>query len=655
MEWRGASRITTLLRVTTGVSGVLNYVLLTTLWTVILVLYVRARKAAKSDELIRMLLSVLILDAARTVLESTYFGLTWGANWGVLPEAFKALGNPLMLTLVKLPAVAIGVAVLVWVIRWWVPTELADRQTRREQELTLRTQLEASLEQVKESEERFRVAASASRDAVWDWDLQSDRIFTSPRFAEMLGYQLSEWTATVETFKRIVHPDDFPVVLKSIKDFRKGRIPAYDLRYRMLRQSGEIIHVHTSGTLLRDSSGVARRFVGFTRDITDEVAAELARVQTQKLESLGLLAGGIAHDFNNLLAVLSASLALAERQAQTGRSVQETLGTASLAVQRAAVLTRQLLAYAGRARLAQQPLDLNQLVRSMVDLFAISVSRKVRIDTHLAATLPSVLADDGQLQQVLMNLITNASEAIGDREGLITLETAQLTLTHQPPDVVGDAPLGPTVVIRVKDTGAGMTPEVKARIFDPFFSTKGSGRGLGLAALSGILRGHGGAFGLVTKPGEGTTFSIYLPALPAHIQPAPAAAAAANGTTPLTARVLVVDDEALLRRSAARLLKHMGCAVIEANDGKQALEHVRTEPGAFDLVLMDVTMPVMDGFEAARLMHELAPGLPIILSSGYAHDFEARLPEGVLTLPKPYDGEQLERTVRSALAKALAA
>jgi signal transduction histidine kinase/CheY-like chemotaxis protein len=431
----------------------------------------------------------------------------------------------------------------------------------------------------------------------------------------------------------------------------KGETPRCDEKHRVVRKDGTVLHVHSTGATTRDpQTGRALRLVATVRDITSEVQAEAGRVQTQKLEGLGLLAGGIAHDFNNLLTVLSSSLALADRRAQRGEDVTEALTTASLAVTRATVLTRQLLAYAGRGRAAQRPIDLNELVESMGQLLAVSIPRKVKLERHLAERLPGVHGDDGQLQQVVMNLITNAAEAIGEREGTVTLTTAAVTLTEPPPGIVGPPPLGPVVRISVRDDGVGMSPEVQARIFDPFFSTKGSGRGLGLAALAGILRSHGGAIALESAPGRGTTFSVFLPAL---AEPAPSSRSfgARGPSEPITCRVLLVDDEELLRRSASRLLKSLGCQVTEAETGKVAVEKVRAAPAEFDVVLMDLTMPEMDGAEAGRHIAELAPKLPIILSSGYSTT-NAERPDGRLfSLAKPYSVTALESVLREALRR----
>ncbi len=632
-----------------GLGAIITYALLTVLWSTILLLYARHRRAARADALISLLLTVLILDAFKTVVESAYFGLVWGANYGLLPATFKALGDPTFLTLVKLLNVLVAVVVLVWLVRRWVPTELAERAAARAAETKLREELEASLRAVRESEERFHLAADASRDFLFDHDLRTGVVFGSPRFPELLGYAPHEWPATLEPWLQAVHPEDAERVRAALRDVVAGKSRTYEQRHRVVAKDGRVLHVLVSGLVVRDADGKATRFVGFTRDVTREVAEEAARVQTQKLESLGLLAGGIAHDFNNLLTVVSASLSIAERQLDRPDTLKDTLGTATLAVTRATSLTRQLLAYAGRSKVAQKPVDLNHVVSAMGELLSVSVSRKVKFQRVLAPSLPPVKGDDGQLQQVVMNLITNAAEAIGDREGTVTLTTDEVVLDAPPPDVVGPAPSGRVVRLRVSDTGVGMTAEVKARIFDPFFSTKGSGRGLGLAALAGILRSHDGAIGLQSEPGRGTTFSVYLPALASSQKPAPTPAARPNGQA-LQARVLLVDDEALLRRSAGRLLQLLGCEVDEAVTGADAVAKVTAAPERYDVVLMDVTMPEMDGYEATRRLATIAPKLAVVLSSGYsASDDAGALPTGVRALAKPYDARQLEAVLRDVL------
>ncbi|MFT3712457.1 MAG: ATP-binding protein [Archangium sp.] len=618
-------------------AAVISYALLLVLWGIILGLYVRHRRHAQSDSLIALLLTVLALDAFKSVFESAYFGLLWASNYGVLPASFKQLGEPWPLAGVKLLNVAVASVVLVRLARFWVPQELQ----RREQQ---RLDLQANLKLARDNEETLRLAVSASSNFLWDADLRTGRVTPSPETGVWLGYPPSEWPP--EPWDTIVHPEDRKRVGGSILAAMKGQTASYDLKHRVLRKDGKVIFVHATGVMARDAQGRAVRFVGAVRDLSRDLEEEAARVQTQKLEGLGLLAGGIAHDFNNLLTVVNSSIEFATRSGVEPSRKTEALETAKLAVTRASVLTRQLLAYAGRAPAEHVPLDLNELVSSMGDLLSVTVSRKVKLLRELDAKLPAVKGDPAQLQQVVMNLITNASEAIGDREGQVTLKTEHLTLEKPPPLRTGTVS-GKLVRLSVHDSGCGMSAEVQARIFDPFFSTKGNGRGLGLSALAGILRSHGGAIGLESTPGAGSTFTIYLPALDA---PLPKAAPAVNvRTEKLSLRVLLVDDEPLLRKSGRRLLELLGCSVHEAETGRQALEKVRADASAFDLVLMDVTMPEMSGTEAHEVLKEIAPKLPVILSSGYSSGDDAPpTGPGLLTLAKPYTIEQLEQVLRRA-------
>jgi CheY-like chemotaxis protein len=281
----------------------------------------------------------------------------------------------------------------------------------------------------------------------------------------------------------------------------------------------------------------------------------------------------------------------------------------------------------------------------------VTASARVTLTSSLAPTLPVVMGDEAQLQQVVMNLITNAIEAIGADRGTVTLETALERGGTQRGELIGEPPPGDCVVLRVRDTGAGMTPEVRAHLFDPFFSTKGSGRGLGLAALVGILRSHHGAIGVQSAVGAGTTISIYLPAASpaelAHATPTPVPARDARAAS----RVLMVDDEPLVRRGAARLLTHFGCSVQEADNGQAAIDAVAHAAHPFDLVLMDVTMPVLDGYQAARVMRARWPAMTVVLSSGFAEPpVEGLMPQGVRFLPKPYDRHTLEALLREVRA-----
>jgi two-component system cell cycle sensor histidine kinase/response regulator CckA len=639
-----------------GIGAVVIYGLLVTLWGAILVLYARTRRGAADDPLLRGLLALLALDAFRSFVESLYFGLLWGGNYGVLSPLFTALSAPWVLTCVKLLNVGVAVVVLAWFIRRWLPNQLAERRAHRDAEAKLRTRLEQSLQETKQSEERLRLAAKATRDAVWDWDALTGRVWFSERMPEMLGFATQEWS--LERLLGQCHPDDLARVNEETKRFVSGQSSDFSVTGRVRTKHGDERVLTASALSVRDTTGLPTRLVGFIRDHTDELAAQAALAQTQKLESVGLLAAGIAHDFNNLLAVISTSLSLADIQLSHGTpptDLRSTLGTAASAVERAAALTRQLLAYAGRATRVQRRLDLNELVTGLSAIIGLSLSSRVKLVTQLSDRPPVVLADEAQLQQVVMNLLVNAAEAMGETEGVVTLEISVGRCEAAAIDLVGAPPSsGDCVILRVTDVGAGMSPEVRAQIFDPFFSTKGVGRGLGLAALVGILRTHQGAIGVQSALGAGTTFTVYLPLAATALQTTPAVGEV-QGPAPGHAlrglHILMVDDDSLVRRGSARLLTHFGCTIEEAANGQEALDAIAHATQPFDLVLMDVTMPVLDGYSAARVMRERWPAMTVVLSSGYAEPpTGGSMPEGVHFLPKPYDRRALETLLRDLRA-----
>ncbi len=617
-----------------GLGALVTYSLLVVLWGAVAVLYARQFHEAKGERVLRLVLAFFIADAVRTVFESAYFGLLWSANYGLLPESFKVLGRPELLTMVKWFTVLLGGVVLVAVARVWIPREVRARKEQREAETRLREELENSLREVRDREERFRLVAQVTRDILWDEDLRTGGGYLAPRFWELLGYDQTT-DKRVDVWEKAVSAEDRAAFQRAMYGLFDNNTPA-ELRFRATHRDGSTVHLHSQAQLVFDAEGRATRLVGVTRDVTREVQAEEQRVQSQKLEGLGLLAGGIAHDFNNLLTVVSSSLASLAREGARGDAMQ----TAEEAVQRAAGLTQQLLGYAGRSSFEQRSLDLNTVVGSIGGLLSATAPANVKLKHHLAAGLPGVQGNEGQLQQVVMNLVTNASEAVAQGDGEVTLRTELVLDPATPPGARTRIPRGRVVLLTVEDTGAGMSAEVLSRIFDPYFSTKGPGRGLGMASSLGILRAHDAGFAIESEIGRGTRCRVFFPALET---PAQAVVPLRKSLERLNARVLLVDDEALLRRSARRLLTLLGCTVTEAANGVEAVAAVRANPGNFDVVLMDMTMPEMDGLAATKLINSLSPALPVVLSSGYS---TLELPPGVHSLAKPWDARRIETLLR---------
>ncbi|BDU76625.1 hybrid sensor histidine kinase/response regulator [Mesoterricola sediminis] len=410
------------------------------------------------------------------------------------------------------------------------------------------------------------------------------------------------------------------------------------------------VHMTTTLVPVRDAAGRIYRVVGTSRDTTHARRMEEALRQAQKLESLGVLAGGIAHDFNNLLTAIMGNLNLAQAGLPETSPALPLLDAVENAVLKASELTGQMLAYSGKGRFSVKPRDLNAVVSDLVRLLKATLTKKATLQVQLGEDLPAIEGDAAQLQQVVMNLVTNASDALGGREGVIRIATSLASLDAA--RIAEEFPAqnlspGPYVVLEVEDTGCGMTPEVLARIFDPFFTTKIQGRGLGLSAMLGILRGHKAGLRIRSEPGSGSLFQVYFPAtagkVPAEAEARPEAGCAFRG------RVLLVDDEEIILESTGAVLASLGFEVVAARDGQEALEAFSAPGADWALVLMDLTMPRMDGATAFRAMRDLKPGVPVILSSGYDRQaLEGAQPAAFVQ--KPYRVKELGALVRDVLA-----
>jgi PAS domain S-box-containing protein len=373
---------------------------------------------------------------------------------------------------------------------------------------------------------------------------------------------------------------------------------------------------------------------------------------TQKLESLGVLAGGIAHDFNNLLTGVLGNLDLA-LMLEPGSRVHEHIREARASAERAADLSRQMLAYSGKGSFVIQPVDLNELVTEIGNLLEVSVSKKVALSYDLARDLPPVVADVTQLHQVVLNLITNASDSIGDEGGVVTLRTGTrrcdrgyLSTTY----LDDHLPDGEYVFLEVCDTGCGMDRETLLRIFDPFFTTKFTGRGLGLASALGIIRGHSGAIKVESEPGAGTTFVVLLPAAEATAAKRPAALPEVMAE-PASGTILLVDDEAAVREIGTRLLEQAGFRVVGAADGCQAIDYYREHADEVSCVLLDLTMPRMDGEETYRELKRIRDDVRVVLSSGFSEqDVVSRFGGEAISgfVQKPYKFDRLVAEVQAA-------
>ena len=426
------------------------------------------------------------------------------------------------------------------------------------------------------------------------------------------------------------------------------------LRYRIVNSEGAERWIDSHSAPLRDGTGETTHVLSVTRDMTSEVEAEETRksleVEVQKnrtLQSLGMLAGGIAHDFNNLLMGMlgHANLALldVDENSHAGSSIRQIEDTA----RQAAELCNQMLAFAGRSPLNLRPFDLNAIVHETVSSLETSFPTGAEVSTDLAEDLPAIDGDIAQIRQVVLNLLKNAVDALGGEGGMVTLRTFRVTTVEgtrldQPVDSTVGA-----IALEIGDTGCGMDRATCDRIFDPFFSTKEEGHGLGLAAVVGIVRSHGGSVTVRSEIGSGTTFRVVLPATASPAAPAPRPRALDELRFPGGLRVLIADDDERIISVTQKGLQRAGVEVIVAQDGLEAVRKFEAEKGEISCVLLDLAMPNMDGLSAYRELRRQGTSVPVLLMSGYGEPSMLENVDDPLvkTLQKPFSIDFLLETL----------
>ncbi len=548
--------------------------------------------------------------------------------------------------------------------------EITQREQAEREVLRLNAELERRIAEFQTLFNLLPVGVSVATDAA------CREIRFNPVYAKMHGLPhqghapLSQSPAGAPAFRvlqgdRELAPEEWPMQRAVATN-----APVRDFEKTIVRPEGSMIDVLAHAVPIRDADGHPCGCVATFQDITARNRAERQRLdferklqQSQKLESIGMLAGGIAHDFNNLLTGVLGHATLARHQLARGPSdVDPLLEQVELSAQRAAELCRQLLAYAGKGRFVVKPLDLNLAITQALPLLKLSISKKITLDLQLGEALPPFRGDATQIHQVLMNLATNSSESFGDRVGTITLRTHRatldemdlLTLTGGP-----DIEAGSFVCLEVSDTGCGIPPEAMTHLFAPFFTTKFVGRGLGLCAVLGIMQGHRGGIRVDSRVGAGTTFSLFFPVS----SPSVAAPSTSYGTVaplfapapPARGTVLVVDDEEVIRDFTKAALQDAGFTVMTAADGEEALTHLRRDATHFDAVLLDLTMPKLDGEDTLVALRMIAPSLPVILTSGFTEQPRAQqfVNRGIADfLPKPFTGAKLVALIDSVITEA---
>jgi PAS domain S-box-containing protein len=537
---------------------------------------------------------------------------------------------------------------------WREPHELSVSELRA---LDILARLAADLidrsrveEQLRESEEHFRTMADAAPVMIWTSGTDKLCTFFNKGWLEFTGRSLDQelgdrWTAGV-------HPDDLErcyATYSSSFDERRS----FQMEYRLCRADGEYRWVLDDGVPRFAPDGGFAGYIGSCIDITDVKRTLEAAVAMQKLETVGQLASGIAHDFNNLLGSILASAEVG-LDGSAGSSAEEELLRIRTAAIRGAEMVSQLMIYSGKENPTFEMVDASLLVEEMMHLLKMSISKHVILETDLGEGLPAVHANPAQIRQVVMNLATNASEAIGDRDGVIRVTISRLRVGPDTPVTWASAlPSGCYLMMQVADSGSGMTPEVQTRIFDPFFTTKFTGRGLGLATVQGIVRGHGGAINVVSSLGQGTRFEVLLPCAdqPARDFRDTAPATSGNTEGSVTGTVLVIEDEDTLRLSVSKILRAKGFSVIEASDGSAAVDLIRANELGIAVVLLDMTLPGMSGSQVFAELRRIRPDVKVILTSAYSYETVLTSVGALLGwdfVRKPYHLSDLLNSVRDA-------
>ena len=470
---------------------------------------------------------------------------------------------------------------------------------------------------------RMRRAEQAAHERTLEWQVTFDAINDGVALVDTRGQVVRANRALGDLFQR-QHGDLTGVALDELLPVGSDEPIWHRLeaggRQCVERRAGDRIFVLNIDPV-RNEDGTLRGGVCILCDITERKLMDEQLWHTQKLESIGVLAGGVAHDFNNLLMGILGNASLALESAGDPAAWERALEDIIRASERAADLTRQLLAYAGKGRFVVRPVNLSTLVSAMVPLVQASFSRKVAIVLNLAGNLPAIEADKTQVEQIVMNLLINAAEAIGEKGGALEVTTRRRYFPHDVRQdyIAGGEIKGSYVSLEVRDDGAGMDGETLRRIFDPFFTTKFMGRGLGLSAVLGIMRGHNGAIRVSSAVGRGTRFELLFPGVRtalARIEEADICEPAGAGQ----GRVLVVDDEEVVRNFFRSALERYGYEVVVASDGDEALRIFYEAPDSFSLVLLDMVMPVMSGKDVLPLLREKRPDVRVVVTSGQVEE-----------------------------------
>ncbi len=516
------------------------------------------------------------------------------------------------------------------------------------QDVTARKEAERELES---SRSRLELGLEATKQGLWDWDLASGQAYFSPQYCRMLGYAIGEIDPSFEGWRSLVHPDDLASALEGIQGYLEGRRKSYDVEFRLRKKTGDYVSVLSRGEIVsRDASGHPARLIGIHTDITERVKIEQQLRQAQKMEAIGLLAGGIAHDFNNILTVVngySDLISMPEVAPETARGFAEIIRKAG---EEAADLVRQLMAFSRMPARDPSVLNINAIIADTERMLRRLLPENIHLTTRLERDLWSILADPSQIHQVVMNLVGNARDAMGQGGRLEIVTSNSEADTHasqEHPNLRSRS----FVVLEVSDTGTGMDKQTQERLFEPFFTTKtaGAGTGLGLSTVYGIVKQNGGWISVDSEQGRGSTFKIFLP----RVVGDPLAKTMPQGAMLSgTGTVLLVEDNVEVRRFVASALTSFGYTVLQAGSAPMAVQVCEQTHEVIDLLLTDVVLPGENGQELAERIRSLRPDIGVLFMSGYTGNVvlaEGVSEEAANFLQKPFTADVLSARVREVL------
>jgi PAS domain S-box-containing protein len=517
--------------------------------------------------------------------------------------------------------------------------------------------LEIANETMVRSQEQLAFAQQIARMGNWEWDIQGNKVTSSPEARRLYGREGEDEVATLEKALENVHPDDLPKMNKTLEESLRTRQP-FVFDHRVKLPDGTIRFIHGRGEVIANERGEPGKTFGIVQDVTEAKKAEESLRQaenqlrqSQKMEAIGRLSGGVAHDFNNLLTVINGYSSLTMSLMDEADPLRKNIAEVLKAAERAASLTGQLLAFSRKQVVHSQVLNINNVIRGTEKMLRRLIGEDVELSTSFDDSLRNVSADPGQIEQVIMNLAVNARDAM-PRGGKLTIRTSNVTVDQSSTFRNRTLAVGDYVMLSVSDDGVGMSEEVRSHLFEPFFTTKGLGKGtgLGLATCYGIVCQAGGDIRVYSEPNAGTTFKIYLPVTETAQEKV---AAGSSGQMPRGQEtILVVEDDSGVRELAVNVLRRCGYRVQISNDAYEALEAIKGNP-QFDLVITDVIMPRMSGKDLRDQIKTYRPDTEVLLMSGYAGDALAHrgvLDEGGLFfLEKPFSPAELARKVRTIL------